>query len=98
MPALTSPILSLWSLAGLILAVLDMHGISHGRIFAEVWDHPRLGLDQTSGTQTWPWSAGSTRLALCTLWRHGSCFLNRSARPFELQNKCNKSKVVFTWL
>lgn len=47
-PGWTSLILSVWFLAGLILAVLGVHGIYIGRIFAEVQDRPRILVDQTT--------------------------------------------------
>lgn len=45
-PGWTSLILSVWFLAGLILAVLGIHGIYIGRIFAEVQDRPRILIEQ----------------------------------------------------
>lgn len=41
-PGWTSLILSVWFLAGLILAVLGVHGFYIGRIFAEVQHRPRI--------------------------------------------------------
>ncbi len=41
-PGWTSLILSVWFLAGLILAVLGIHGFYIGRIFAEVQHRPRI--------------------------------------------------------
>lgn len=45
-PGWTSLILSLWFLAGLILAVLGVHGFYVGRIFSEVQDRPRIFVEQ----------------------------------------------------
>jgi len=47
-PGWSSLILSLWFLAGLILAVLGVHGIYIGRIFTEVQDRPRIFVEQTT--------------------------------------------------
>ncbi|HMO29828.1 glycosyltransferase family 2 protein [Enterovirga sp.] len=47
-PGWTSLILSVWFLAGLILAVLGVHGVYIGRIFAEVQDRPRILVEQTT--------------------------------------------------
>lgn len=44
----TSLILSLWFLAGLILAVLGVHGFYMGRIFREVQERPRIIIDTTT--------------------------------------------------
>jgi polyisoprenyl-phosphate glycosyltransferase len=51
-PGWTSLILSLWFLAGLILAVLGVHGFYVGRIFAEVQDRPRIFVEQTTDSET----------------------------------------------
>jgi dolichol-phosphate mannosyltransferase len=51
-PGWTSLILSLWFLAGLILAVLGVHGFYVGRIFAEVQDRPRILVEQTTDAET----------------------------------------------
>jgi dolichol-phosphate mannosyltransferase len=47
-PGWTSLILSVWFLAGLILAVLGVHGVYVGRIFAEVQNRPRLLVEATT--------------------------------------------------
>ncbi|HMO12750.1 MAG TPA: glycosyltransferase family 2 protein [Pirellulaceae bacterium] len=47
-PGWTSLILSLWFLIGLTLAVLGIHGIYIGRIFAEVQDRPRIFIESTT--------------------------------------------------
>ena len=47
-PGWTSLILSVWFLAGLILAVLGIHGFYMGRIFAEVQGRPRIIVEQTT--------------------------------------------------
>lgn len=47
-PGWTSLILSVWFLAGLILAVLGVHGVYVGRIFAEVQNRPRLLVETTT--------------------------------------------------
>ena len=47
-PGWTSIILSLWFLAGLILAVLGVHGFYLGRVFAEVRQRPRILIEDTS--------------------------------------------------
>lgn len=46
-PGWTSIILSLWFLAGLILAVLGVHGFYLGRVFAEVRNRPRIVVAET---------------------------------------------------
>ncbi|MEX0299179.1 MAG: glycosyltransferase family 2 protein [Kordiimonas sp.] len=45
-PGWTSLILSVWFLAGLILAVLGVHGFYIGRIFAEVQNRPRILIEE----------------------------------------------------
>lgn len=45
-PGWTSLILSVWFLAGLILAVLGVHGFYIGRIFAEVQQRPRIVIER----------------------------------------------------
>lgn len=47
-PGWTSVVLSVWFLAGLILAVLGVHGVYVGRIFAEVQPRPRLLVERTT--------------------------------------------------
>lgn len=47
-PGWTSLILSVWFLAGVILAVLGVHGFYMGRIFTEVKKRPRIQLDKTT--------------------------------------------------
>ncbi|MFK7751209.1 MAG: glycosyltransferase family 2 protein [Sedimentitalea sp.] len=47
-PGWTSLILSVWFLAGLILAVLGIHGFYMGRIFAEVKNRPRIMVETTT--------------------------------------------------
>lgn len=47
-PGWTSLILSVWFLAGLILAVLGIHGFYMGRIFAEVKNRPRILVETTT--------------------------------------------------
>ena len=47
-PGWTSLILSVWFLAGLILAVLGIHGFYMGRIFAEVKNRPRIMIETTT--------------------------------------------------
>ena len=47
-PGWTSLILSVWFLAGVILAVLGVHGFYMGRIFTEVKKRPRIQVDKTT--------------------------------------------------
>lgn len=47
-PGWTSLILSVWFLAGVILAVLGIHGFYMGRIFTEVKKRPRIQVDKTT--------------------------------------------------
>ncbi len=47
-PGWTSLILSVWFLAGMILAVLGIHGFYMGRIFAEVKNRPRILIEQST--------------------------------------------------
>ncbi len=47
-PGWTSLILSVWFLAGIILAVLGVHGFYVGRIFAEVKNRPRILVEQST--------------------------------------------------
>lgn len=47
-PGWTSLILSVWFLAGLILAVLGIHGFYIGRIFAEVQQRPRIIVESST--------------------------------------------------
>lgn len=49
-PGWTSTVLSVWFLAGLILAVLGIHGFYLGRIFSEVQNRPRLLVEQLTDT------------------------------------------------
>lgn len=50
-PGWASLILSTWFLAGLILAVLGVHGFYMGRIFTEVQNRPRFIIEQTTGNK-----------------------------------------------
>lgn len=47
-PGWTSTILSLWFLAGLIMATLGVHGFYLGRVFREVQRRPRILVEQTT--------------------------------------------------
>jgi dolichol-phosphate mannosyltransferase len=50
-PGWTSLILSVWFLAGFILAVLGVHGFYIGRIFAEVQNRPRILVESRTDTK-----------------------------------------------
>lgn len=51
-PGWTSIVLSTWFLAGIILAVLGVHGFYIGRIFAEVRNRPRIVVETTTFEDT----------------------------------------------